>query len=252
MPPDQSDPAEQALIRHFNGLTQTTTGRPWLTGPHWREVEAENLSRLLSAFGQAGIAGAEIDALLFVELPFFGAARLVSSRNAMNACQPGDSYPGFALWHHTRALAFALNRTNAPVYDAVTEFGLQQDLPLLMDYVRFFFDTVVGTMGKFAIVETLADLPWLAEATRDDKADVFGLLQPLQAIDTSHPNIIDFGATLLFKDALFRSKIRLALNDVPGNDDHDDLHQGQLYLFDEALLLEDLKVHQIIRRPDPN
>lgn len=128
-----------------------------------------------------------------------------------------------------KAPARILDFTNAPIY------SLNESLPIFLndetveDYVRFFFAHVRGQHGQFVIVEGIDDIRWKDDPPPSARKAVSKLITPLtfKTYD-EHKNRI-LSACIIFKDSLFKAKIRVALN-------------GQITLYDEELMIDPRRV----------
>ncbi|GAB7080131.1 hypothetical protein [Megalodesulfovibrio paquesii] len=142
--------------------------------------------------------------------------------------------------------ATLLDWTNAPIYAFNERLPIRLEPATLPSYVKFFFHFVRGQLGAFNIVERPEDITWLPQATQADKDAVHERLIPLTFHGLDEDNFYRFTATVLFKDALFRTDIVVApmpmelYNEELGAPEPFTL--GQLALRDEDVLLEDLPV----------
>jgi len=196
-------------------------------------------------------------------LPFWPGAMLV----AVGIAGRRDKSERFALaWPGDDFVP--LDWTNEPIYAAIERHPLaiasERDAIL---YCKFFFHFVRGQLGRFIFVETLADVPWIdpsakhvstdaegnatmidAAAIETARQSVLPLLQPVRVFDWQEGKPITLEATVIFKNALFRTKVLLATEaaTVPveeGDEGSEDLPAGGMRLFGEDLLLEDLPVY---------
>jgi hypothetical protein len=149
--------------------------------------------------------------------------------------------------------------TNAVIY-SINELkpAIQLDSPSdLMAYARFFFHYVRGSLGSFLIADQLTDIPWRPDADENTKSAVAKLLQPMRYQGLQADGREYLTATVVFKNALFKTDIAIAPRSMIvryGDDDSDTLLEeelcvGQLQLLNEDLLLEDLP---IITDPHPD
>ncbi|MDD5587051.1 MAG: hypothetical protein PHY92_08895, partial [Alphaproteobacteria bacterium] len=116
----------------------------------------------------------------------------------------------------------------------------------LVPYSRFFFHYVRGQLGRFIIVETPEDVVWLPEANEKEKAEVAANLMPVTYKGIGRDNLFTMTCTVVFKNALFRTDIKVAPYEMDvydpemGAPEHFTI--GQMKLTNEELLLEELNV----------
>ncbi len=122
-----------------------------------------------------------------------------------------------------------MNWTNEPVYRVAEMDSIVLDRKTTLDYSKFFFDFVRGQQGRFIIVEQPHHVIWNDGATPFEKAKVDELLMPVAYKGIGRDNRFILQATVLFKNALFRTNIRIAPD-------------GLMELTDEELLLENLSI----------
>jgi hypothetical protein len=118
-------------------------------------------------------------------------------------------------------------RTNEWIYDAMSRRPPPQCDDNLLDFVRFFFTTVVGTLDAFRFADRVDDAIWLPDASEDVKQEFTEKLQPLRIIGTSEDGRQELRGTVIFKNALFITSVKVARN-------------WQLELTDEECLMEEL------------
>ncbi len=161
----------------------------------------------------------------------------------------------FALYAPDADLVL-LNWTNEAIYrvneNKEESFDISSDANTI-SYCRFFFHFVRGQLGRFLFLELseASKIAWTEKAEEKDKAVVQAQLKPLQVIERLADRIIVEG-TCLFKNALFSTKILIAIQQTqvkdPGTGNDEQFAIGQLKLFDEQLLIEDLPVNVDDRR----
>lgn len=102
-----------------------------------------------------------------------------------------------------------------------------------------------GKYGRFIIVEKPEDIAWLPDASEEDKERVNQLLQPLTYKSLGRDNRFMLSATVLFRNALFSTNIRVcAVAEAPGEDAEKEPGKivGEMELTDEQLLAENLSL----------
>jgi len=124
--------------------------------------------------------------------------------------------------------AKSLGTTNDTIYD-LGENDLQLDNNSVKYYTTFFFDNVVGRLGKFYILKEGNQIPWRKDIVieQEFKTKVQNLITPLKLISQNDEHI-RLNSYIIFKDALFKSDILV------------NFHNGQLTLTDEDQILIDI------------
>ena len=139
-----------------------------------------------------------------------------------------------------------MNWTNEPIYDVNEKAPIKLDRKSLVVYAKFFFHFVRGQLGRFIIVEKPEDVVWLENATDKEKADVAAFIKPVTYKGIGRDNLFTLSAIVVFKNALFRTDIKVApyemdvFDQESGTPEHFSI--GQMKLTNEELLLEDLNV----------
>jgi hypothetical protein len=139
-----------------------------------------------------------------------------------------------------------LNWTNEPIYSVNERAPIKIDRKTCIPYAKFFFHLVRGQLGRFIIVEKPDEVVWLTNATDKEKADVAERLIPVTYKGIGRDNLITLTATVVFKNALFKTDIKIAPFEMDvfdpevGAPEHFTI--GQMKLTNEDLLLEDLNV----------
>jgi ankyrin repeat protein len=146
-----------------------------------------------------------------------------------------------------------LDWTNEPIY-TVNEQGplnLSNDENVIA-YCRFFFHFVRGQLGKFQFLDPKSTIPWITtgkgKAKKADKAKLNQELEKLPALNVIERETKHIAAqgTCLFKNALFTTKILIAKREHrridPETNDLETFSLGQMKLYDEELILENLRV----------
>ncbi|MGE0109409.1 MAG: hypothetical protein AB7S81_06580 [Bdellovibrionales bacterium] len=139
-----------------------------------------------------------------------------------------------------------MNWTNEPIYSVNEKAPIKLDRKTLVPYAKFFFHFVRGQLGRFIIVEKPEEVTWLDGATDQEKADVAEKLMAVTYKGIGRDNLFTLTATVLFKNALFRTDIKVAPYETEVFDSelgaNEEFTIGQMKLTNEDLLLEDLHV----------
>jgi hypothetical protein len=122
-----------------------------------------------------------------------------------------------------------LNWTNEILYRVNDKAPIKLDRKNVIAYAKFFFHYVRGQLGRFIIVEKPDDVAWLDNATPEEMQKVNDRLMPVTYKGIGRDNRYLLTASVIFKNALFKTNIRVAPD-------------GLMELTDEDLLLEDLNV----------
>ena len=139
-----------------------------------------------------------------------------------------------------------MNWTNEPIYSVNERAPIKLDRKSCLPYARFFFHYVRGQLGRFIIVEKPEEVVWLSNANDKEKAEVAARLQPVTYKGIGRDNLYTLTATVVFKNALFKTDIKIAPYEMDvfdselGENEHFTI--GQMKLTNEDLLLEDLNV----------
>src|ERR1700704_4535430 len=107
-----------------------------------------------------------------------------------------------------------MNWTNEPIYAVNERAPIKLDRKTVIPYAKFFFHYVRGQLGRFIIVEKPDEVIWLANATTKEKADVAEKLIPVPYKGIGRDNLFTLTATVVFKNALFRTDIKIAPNEM--------------------------------------
>jgi len=139
-----------------------------------------------------------------------------------------------------------LNWTNEPIYSVNERAPIKVDRKTCASYARFFFHFVRGQLGRFIIVEKPDEVVWLPNANEEEKAEVAKRLMPVTYKGIGRDNLITLTATVVFKNALFRTDIKIAPFEMDAFDPEINAPEhftiGQMKLTNEELLLEELNV----------
>lgn len=122
-----------------------------------------------------------------------------------------------------------MNWTNEVIYRTNDKAPIRLDRKNIIPYSKFFFHYVRGQLGRFIIVEKPDDVAWLDNATPEEMQKVADRLMPVTYKGIGRDNRYLLTASVIFKNALFKTNIRVAPD-------------GLMELTDEELLLEDLNV----------
>ena len=139
-----------------------------------------------------------------------------------------------------------LNWTNEPIYSVNERAPIKLDRKTVLPYAKFFFHYVRGQLGRFIIVEKPDEVVWLSNANTKEKADVAERLVPVTYKGIGRDQLFTLTATVVFKNALFRTDIKIAPYEMDvfdpelGQPEHFTI--GQMKLTNEDLLLEELNV----------
>lgn len=173
-------------------------------------------------------------------LPFYDEYVLCKVSNKAE----GDDSAFYLLWQPGHAIL--LDWTNEPIYTLNEEAPIVLEQSTLIPYAKFFFEMVRGTLGCFVIVEKPEDVPWLPEANDEEKKAVNEHLKPVESLGLTEDNFYTLVGTVLFKDALFRTEMKIAPFPITSTDpevgNEEAYSTGQIALRNEELLLEDLPV----------
>ncbi len=139
-----------------------------------------------------------------------------------------------------------MNWTNEPIYSVNERAPIKIDRKTCLPYARFFFHFVRGQLGRFVVVEKPEEVVWLAIANAEEKAEVNKRLMPITYKGIGRDNLITLTATVVFKNALFKTDIKIAPFEMDVFDPEikapEHFSIGQMKLTNEELLLEDLNV----------
>lgn len=147
---------------------------------------------------------------------------------------------------HKPGDAGLMNWTNEPIYAINERAPIKIDRKTCIPYARFFFHFVRGQLGRFIIVEKPEEVVWLANANDKEKAEVNEKLMPVTYKGIGRDNLITLTATVVFKNALFKTDIKIAPLEMdvfdPEINAPEHFSIGQMKLVNEDLLIEDLNV----------
>jgi hypothetical protein len=139
-----------------------------------------------------------------------------------------------------------MNWTNEPIYSVNEKAPIKLERKSLIPYAKFFFHFVRGQLGRFIIVEKPEDVVWLDNANDKEKADVAAQLMDVKYKGIGRDNLFTLTATVVFKNALFRTDIKIAPYETEVYDPEvgapEKFTIGQMKLTNEELLLEELNI----------
>ena len=133
----------------------------------------------------------------------------------------------FALY--AKDMFVVLNFSNEPIYTLNQKLPIKLSEENIEDYVRFFFTYVRGRHGRFIITEGVDDINWKEDPPPTARKAIGQMLKPVtldHVDDNGHYHLM---ATMVFKDSLFSSNVKVDPN-------------GFVSLSDEELLVEDIPV----------
>ena len=122
-----------------------------------------------------------------------------------------------------------LNFSNEPIYSLNQKLPIKLDENNVEDYVRFFFTYVRGRHGRFIITEGVDDINWKEDPPPTARKAIGQMLQPVRLNHVDEQGNYHLKATMVFKDSLFSSNVKVEPN-------------GFVSLSDEELLVEDIPI----------
>lgn len=139
-----------------------------------------------------------------------------------------------------------MNWTNEPLYALNERAPIKLDRKTVVPYAKFFFHYVRGVLGRFIIVEKPEEVEWLPNANDKEKEDVNSRIVPISYKGIGRDNLYTLSAIVVFKNALFRTDIKIAPYEMdvfdPESGEPEHFTIGQMKLTNEELLIEDLNV----------
>ena len=174
------------------------------------------------------------------DLPFYDEFKLFELTDTSRPA------PNLRYMLHKPGHVSLMNWTNEPIY-AVNEIApIKLDRKTVVPYAKFFFHYVRGQLGRFIIVEKPEDVTWLPTATPEEKAKVAKHLMPVKYQPIGRDNLYTLTATVVFKNALFKTDIKIAPYELDAFDAEQNAPEhftiGQMKLTNEDLLEEELNV----------
>jgi hypothetical protein len=139
-----------------------------------------------------------------------------------------------------------MNWTNEPIYSVNERAPIKLDRKTIVPYAKFFFHYVRGQLGRFIIVEKPDEVTWLPNANAQEKQSVNAQLMTVAYKGVGRDNLYTLTSTVVFKNALFRTDIKIAPYEMdvfdPETNAPEHFTIGQMKLTNEDLLLEELNV----------
>jgi hypothetical protein len=139
-----------------------------------------------------------------------------------------------------------MNWTNEPIYSVNERAPIKLDRKTIVSYAKFFFHYVRGQLGRFIIVEKPDEVVWLPNANAGEKQEVNSRLTTVAYKGVGRDNLYTLTATVVFKNALFKTDIKVAPYEMdvfdPETNAPEHFTIGQMKLTNEELLLEELNV----------
>lgn len=122
-----------------------------------------------------------------------------------------------------------LNWTNDVIYTLNDSIPIRLTEDNMADYVRFFFNYVRGSHGRFIIVDSVDDIDWREEPAVSGRKALGKMIQPVFVKSREKDGSIVFGLSIVFRDSLFEAEAVLQKD-------------GRISLRNEELLVEDIPV----------
>lgn len=157
------------------------------------------------------------------DLPFYPGYRLldIADYTSMPAAQR------FVIYGPKKFAV--LNFTNEPIYAMNKEIPIRLNDDNVVHYIKFFFSFVRGKHGRFIISENVDDIGWKDDPPPQARRAVGRMLKPVSLATPSNGGDYNLEACMMFKDSLFKSKVKVKPD-------------GLVNLSDEELLIEDMPV----------
>lgn len=178
--------------------------------------------------------------IIVTTLPFYDEHKLYALQDT-TLPEPNTRY----ILYKTGDLTI-MNWTNEPLYEVNEKAPIKLDRKTLPVYAKFFFHFVRGQLGRFIIVEKPEEVRWLDSATDEEKKGVEEKLVPVKYQGIGRDNLFTLSATVVFKNALFKTDIKVAPYELEVFDKEAGVPEqftiGQMKLTNEDLLLEELNV----------
>lgn len=210
----------------------------------WREIagaELENRVMPIIKVVDPEFTGT-IARALKTDLAFYDNVDLIAL--SPQAGGPDRFYP--LSWEYAVACP-PLDGTNVGIYRLNEAFALKTEPEMIRLYVRFFFHFVIGRHGFFHIVDRAEDIVWQPDASAADKARIASLLRPLTYLGLDRSGLHYLSASVVFKNALARTNIRVAgatAQVAAGANDKRRPQVGLVSMDGEHFMAEDLPVIQ--------
>jgi hypothetical protein len=247
---------ELALVSGREDVAQLIEGANVSEHFWWRQPKVSEAARFLSfvsispqdrkwIVAQLDIEDAwcrvprESCAFLTASLPFYATGSLVAIEH-LGRRGPCEQ---FALVRMHEDF-IPLNWTNEPFFEANARWETSLTEQTLPTYVRTFFHFVRGQTGRFQIVDNIGDIAWTEGASVEQKRAVESRLRSLKQLEFEIKDRAVFSAVVIFKNALFSTKILISLKDqiIALHDEVAEMSLGEARLFESELLLENLDI----------
>ena len=180
--------------------------------------------------------------LQVTDLPFYDQFKLYAVSDS-TLPQPNTRY---MLYKESDNDLSLMNWTNEPIYSVNDRAPIKLDRKTIIPYTKFFFHYVRGQLGRFIIVEKPEEVVWLANANAKEKEEVSKRLMAVSYKGIGRDNLFTLTATVIFKNALFKTDIKIAPYEMDVFDPEVNAPEhftiGQMKLVNEELLLEELNV----------
>jgi hypothetical protein len=193
----------------------------------WHKLSADEMLSVLEAVNH------EIDPISFHSestmvraqtLSFYEHYKLYELTD-FSAVPPAKKFALYAPKQNAQMIVW----TNEPIYHINSKAPLLLSEQTVADYVRFFFHYVRGRHGRFLIVETVDEIKWQNDPPPQGRKAMQDILSPVTLIKRADNGDYILSAFMVFKDALFKTRITVDLN-------------GIVTLSDEELKVEGLPV----------
>ncbi|MCC6597186.1 MAG: hypothetical protein IT559_00105 [Alphaproteobacteria bacterium] len=161
--------------------------------------------------------------IMAMDISFYPGYRLLDIADH-TTLSPRRRFAVFSPQNH-----FLINFSNEPIYTFNRELPILLDEHNVMDYVRFFFSFVRGRHGRFIIIENIDEISWKNDPPLTARRTIGKMIEPMTLERIDEKGCFHLKACMVFKDSLFRSKIKVEPS-------------GLISLSDEELLLEDIPV----------
>lgn len=196
----------------------------------WREPAKAELDSLLRAAAPV-IAPMNLDMtrvkVRYISLPFYDEFRLYG-------IFPQDQ-PGALFGLAGAGKVAMLDGSNQAIYEVNAKAPIKLTAENVAAYAIFFFDFVRGRHGHFIIIERPEEVPWLPRATEADKAKVNAEIHPLICRGIGDDGRYALDAKVLFKDALFKTTIRVARDGTIELTEEEPIFEGLPVLTEEVV-----------------
>lgn len=187
--------------------------------------ETKKLLKLINPALRSREFDAEVTTLMCAKLPFYEGYRLIEIFDH-------SEYPV-----QKRYVLVDADSKNVTVmtYQPQAIEKLNKDVPLILsaqniaDYVRFYFDMVIGSYGKFQIVEMIDDIPWIEDPSPQERRAIAGHVKDVALYKEDGRSGYFLKASMLFKTALFEVDLKVSKN-------------GDVEILSQDVVKEDLQI----------